>query len=44
MDNYNSLVILASRDSDLISKTLGADRQYSAFYKDVAEKRFPANR
>lgn len=33
----DSSVILASRDSDLISKTLGADGQ-SAFYKDV-EKR-----
>ena len=30
----DSSVILASRDSDLISKTLGADGQ-SAFYKDV---------
>lgn len=30
-------VILASRDSDLISKTLGADGQ-SAFYKDVEKK------
>ena len=33
----DSSVILASRDSDLISKTLGADGQ-SAFYKDVAKK------
>lgn len=33
----DSSVILASRDSDLISKTLGADRQ-SAFYKDVEKK------
>lgn len=32
-----SSVILASRDSDLISKTLGADGQ-SAFYKDVEKK------
>lgn len=33
----DSSVILASRDSDLISKTLGADGQ-SAFYKDVEKK------
>lgn len=33
----DSRVILASRDSDLISKTLGADGQ-SAFYKDVEKK------
>ena len=33
----DSSVILASRDSDLISKTLGADGQ-SAFYKDVENK------
>ena len=33
----DSSVILASRDSDLISKTLGADGQ-SAFYKDVDKK------
>lgn len=33
----DSSVILASRDSDLISKTLGADGQ-SAFYKDVGKK------
>ncbi len=32
-----SSVILASRDSNLISKTLGADGQ-SAFYKDVEKK------
>ena len=35
----DSSVILASRDSDLISKTLGADGQ-SAFYKDVEKKVF----
>ena len=35
----DSRVILASRDSDLISKTLGADGQ-SAFYKDVEKKVF----
>ena len=33
----DSSVILASRDSDLISRTLGADGQ-SAFYKDVEKK------
>lgn len=33
----DSSVILASRDSDLISKTLGADGQ-SAFYKEVEKK------
>lgn len=33
----DSSVILASRDSNLISKTLGADGQ-SAFYKDVEKK------
>ena len=33
----DSSVILASRDSDLISKTLGTDGQ-SAFYKDVEKK------
>lgn len=33
----DSSVILASRDSDLIFKTLGADGQ-SAFYKDVEKK------
>ena len=33
----DSSVILASRDSDLISKTLGADG-HSAFYKDVEKK------
>ena len=33
----DSSVILASRDSDLISKTLGVDGQ-SAFYKDVEKK------
>lgn len=33
----DSSMILASRDSDLISKTLGADGQ-SAFYKDVEKK------
>lgn len=33
----DSSVILASRDSDRISKTLGADGQ-SAFYKDVEKK------
>lgn len=33
----DSSVILANRDSDLISKTLGADGQ-SAFYKDVEKK------
>lgn len=33
----DSNVILASRDSDLISRTLGADGQ-SAFYKDVEKK------
>lgn len=33
----DSSVILASRDSDLISKTLGADGQ-SAFYKDAEKK------
>lgn len=33
----DSSVILASRDSDLISKTLGSDGQ-SAFYKDVEKK------
>ena len=33
----DSSVILASRDSDLISTTLGADGQ-SAFYKDVEKK------
>lgn len=33
----DSSVILASRDSDLISKILGADGQ-SAFYKDVEKK------
>lgn len=33
----DSSVILASRDSDLISKPLGADGQ-SAFYKDVEKK------
>lgn len=33
----DSSVILASRDSDLISKTLGADGQ-STFYKDVEKK------
>lgn len=33
----DSSVILASRDSDLISKTLGAEGQ-SAFYKDVEKK------
>lgn len=33
----DSSVILASRDSDLISKTLGADGQI-AFYKDVEKK------
>lgn len=33
----DSSVILASRDSDLISKTLGADGQ-SSFYKDVEKK------
>lgn len=33
----DSSVILASRDSDLISNTLGADGQ-SAFYKDVEKK------
>ena len=33
----DSSVILASRDSDLISKTLGADGQ-SVFYKDVEKK------
>lgn len=33
----DSSVILASRDSDLISKTLGEDGQ-SAFYKDVEKK------
>lgn len=33
----DSSVILESRDSDLISKTLGADGQ-SAFYKDVEKK------
>lgn len=33
----DSSVILASRDSDLISKTMGADGQ-SAFYKDVEKK------
>lgn len=33
----DSSVILASRDSDLISKTLGADGQ-RAFYKDVEKK------
>ena len=33
----DSSVILASRDSDLISKTLGANGQ-SAFYKDVEKK------
>ena len=33
----DSRVILASRDSDLISRTLGADGQ-SAFYKDVEKK------
>ena len=33
----DSSVILASRDSDLFSKTLGADGQ-SAFYKDVEKK------
>lgn len=33
----DSSVILASRDSDLISKSLGADGQ-SAFYKDVEKK------
>lgn len=33
----DSSVILASRDSDLISKTLGADGQ-CAFYKDVEKK------
>lgn len=33
----DSSVILASRNSDLISKTLGADGQ-SAFYKDVEKK------
>lgn len=33
----DSSVIFASRDSDLISKTLGADGQ-SAFYKDVEKK------
>ena len=33
----DSSVILASRDSDLVSKTLGADGQ-SAFYKDVEKK------
>ena len=33
----DSSVILASRDSDLISKTLGADGQ-SAFYRDVEKK------
>lgn len=33
----DSSVILASRDSDMISKTLGADGQ-SAFYKEVEKK------
>lgn len=33
----DSSVILASRDSDLISRTLGADGQ-SAFYKDMEKK------
>ena len=36
VDKYSS-VILASRDSGLISRTLGADGQ-SAFYKDVEKK------